>query len=290
VIVSILLLLFGIALFTALPPPPDITFADELVHESAAVRIGAAVPLAVIYLSRAVSYWWLLSIPILPLVLWMTYRIGGALYLLPVLSVAMVAGVGYFTYWHVGFASTATIATAWICWRQFSRPIRIVGSVVFGIWVVVQLSYSAFALTWDHKFLYSPDAAAAEYLRPLVNQKLPLAVTLVNTSDAAEFHSIGLGPYFEHPIFINQTRLYWFWSNQERVDERFKDALNRDPAAIIAMYRSHKGRPFNPAYDLDSRRLHPLYERGYGVTHIFCGARPEAFDLREEICEIVLER
>ncbi len=284
------LLLCGIALFTALPPPPDITFSENLVHESQILRIEAAVPLGVLYLLRAASYSWFWSTPILVLVLWIIYRTAGSLYLIPVLSVALFSGFSYWGYWHLGFACVAVIASAWIAWRPCSSSVRLLSGTVVMAWLAVQLSYSIFAIVWDHEFPYSPDQAAAQYLGHFVDQKLPLAVTIANTNDVGDFHSIGLAPYFDRPVFINQPRLYWLWVEREHTDPQFNAALTQSPAAIVAIFRSDRGRSFDRSRDLDTRRLHAIYEQGYGVTQVFCGARPEAFTLREEICEIVLER
>ncbi|HEV2662155.1 MAG TPA: hypothetical protein VGU68_16225 [Ktedonobacteraceae bacterium] len=288
--IGISLALLGMALFTALPPPHDLTFAPDLINESFGLHLLGTIPLAVLYLLRAASYSWLLGAIIVPPMLWIIYRTAGVLYLLPVISVALLSGLSYWNYWHLGFGSIAVITTAWIIQRPVSIELRKLAIAVFVLWFIVQLSYSVYALTWDHEYPYSPDAAASQYLKHFVDQRLPLAVTIVNTSDAGEFHSVGLGPYFDQPIFINQPRLYWFWSNNEHTYPQFKAALNENPAAIVAMYRSHHGRPFDRSFDLNSRRLQMLYERGYGVTHVFCGARPEALTLHEQICEIVLER
>jgi hypothetical protein len=286
----ILLAFLGFAIFTALPPPSDLTFSEILVHESQVLRFEGAIPLAVLYLLRAASYSWLLNTPIVILVAWIIYRAAGALYLLPLLSVALLSGFGYWGYWHLGFASVAVIASAWIGWRSCSTSIRLASTTVLVVWLAVQLSYSAFALGWDHKFSYSPDKAAAQYLRHFVDQKLPLAVTFANTNDVGDFHSIGLAPYFDRPIFLNHPRLYWLWSEKEHTDQQFEAALRQNPVAVVAIFRSDHSQHFEPSRDLDTRRLHKLYQQGYGVTHTFCGARPEAFLLREQICELVLER
>ena len=286
----ILLALFGIALFTALPPPPDLTFDDKFLHQSLGTRLLAAPVLALAYLLRAFTQPWKLALPLVLAVLWMLKRLAGKLYLLPILSVALLSGLSYWNYWHLGFASLALIATAWIAWRPVNPMWRPVVASVVLLWIAVQLSHSLFAFAWDEQYAYSPDKAAAQYLARFVEQGRPLAVTVANKSEVGAFHSVGLAPYFDHPIFINQQRPYWLWSTREHTDAEFQAALAQDPAAIVALYYTHNNHSFNRTRDLDMRRLHPLYQQGYGVTHIFCGEKPEGFDLREEICEIVLER
>ena len=290
VALAIFLMLCGIALFTALPPPSDLAFAPDLVRESVGDHLLGVIPLAGLYLLRAASYSWILSAAIAPAALWIVYRNARALYLLPVVFVAFISGLVYWNYWHIGFVSVAIIAAAWIAWRPCGHKIQLVGSGILILWLVVQISYAVFAFIWDYNFPYSPDAAASQYLRHFVDEKLPLAVTIVNASDAGEFHSIGLAPYFDRPIFVNQPRPYWLWSSTEHTDAQFKAALDNNPVAVVAMYRSHNGRLFNGSYDLGSRHLQILYDRGYSVTRVFCGARPEALSFHEEICEIVLER
>lgn len=286
----ILLAFLGFALNTALPPPTDLTFSEELVHESQIVRLEVAIPMAVLYLLRAASYSWLLNVPILALVIWIIYRAIGALYLIPLLSVALLSGLTYWGYWHLGFASTAVIASAWVGWRPCTNSICRLSAAVFAVWLVVQLCYAIFAIGWDHRFPYSPDKATAQYLRPFVDQKLPLAVTFANTNDVGDFHSIGLAPYFDGPIFLNQPRPYWLWTAKGHSDLELNAALRQSPVAVVAIFRSDGGQRFDRSRDLDTRRLHRFYEQGFGVTKVFCGSRPEAFTLREQICEIVLER
>lgn len=286
----VLIALFAFALFTALPPPPDLTFDDEILKNSLREHIAASPFLAFAYLLRAYAHPWQLSVPLVIASLWLTYRLAGKLYLLPIVSVAMLSGVGYWNYWHLGFASIALITTAWIAWRPIRPPWNWAITYLVAIWLAIQLSSSVFAFSWDHKFAYSPDQAAAKYLAHFVDNGLPIALMTANKSEVRAFHSVGLGPYFDHPIFINQPRAYWLWTSHEHTDAQFKAALDQNPAAIVGMFYTHNNHRFNSERDLDIRRLRPLYERGYGVTHIFCGEKPEDFALREEICEIVLER
>jgi hypothetical protein len=287
---GILIALFAIALFTALPPPHDLTFDDEVFQQSFGERLLAVPFLALAYLLRAYSHPWQLSVPAVIAVLWLVYRIGGKLYLLPVLSLAALSSLSYWNYWHLGFVSIALITTAWIAWRPVESGWSWAVTYIVAIWLAIQLSYSVFAFVWDHNHPYSPDKAAAQYLTHFVESGQTLAVTVANKSEVGAFHSVGLGPYFDHPIFINQPRLYWLWSSHEHTPEQFKAALDQNPAAIVAMFYTHNHHRFDPARDLNIRRLHPLYERGYGVTHVFCGEKPEDLLPREEICEIVLER
>ena len=287
---SILLALFAIAVYTALPPPPDLNFDDESLRLPVGDRLAAAPLLAFAYLMRAFAHPWQLAAPLVIVVLWLTYRIAGTLYLIPIVSVAILSSLGYWNYWHLGFASIALITTAWIAWRPVDPQWKWAVTYIFAIWLAIQLSYSVFAFAWDHEHAYSPDKAAAQYLAHFVDNGLPLALTVANKSEVGAFHSVGLGPYFDHPIFMNQPRAYWLWSTHEHTNEQVNAALDQNPAAIVAMFYRHDYHRFDRARDLDTRRLHPLYERGYGVTQVFCGEKPEGFELREEICEIVLER
>lgn len=288
--IGILVAFFAFALYTALPPPSDLTFDQEVLDKPFAEHLMASPFLAFAYLLRAFVHLWQLAVPLVIASLWLVYKTAGKLYLLPLLSVAMLSGVSYWNYWHLGFASIALVTTAWIAWR----PVRIswnwAVTYVVAIWLAIQVSYAVFAFSWDHKHAYSPDQEAAKYLAHFVDNGLPIAVFAANKSEVGAFHSVGLGPYFDRPIFINQPRPYWLWSRREHTDAQFETALSQNPAAVVAMFYTHTYHRFNSAHDLDLRRLHPLYVRGYGVTHVFCGEKPEDLGLREEICEIVLER
>jgi hypothetical protein len=286
----ILVAFLAFALLTALPTPPDLTFDDEVLRKPLGEHLAASPFLAFAFLLRAFAHPWQLALPLVLATLWLAYRIGGKLYLLPLLSVAMLSGLGYWNYWHLGFASLALITTAWIAWRPLQRTWNWPVISIVAIWLALQIGSSVFAFVWDHAYAYSPDKAAAKYLTHFVDNGLPIALTVANKSEVGAFHSVGLGPYFDHPIFINQQRLYWVWTTHEHTQEQLNAALDQNPAAIVAMFYRHDNHRFDRSRDLDIRRLHPLYERGYGVTQVFCGEKPEDFGLREEICEIVLER
>ncbi len=285
------LTLFSVAIFVAMPPPPDLSFSPETVKEPLILHFFAAAPVGAVYLLRAACYsTYLLGSAIAILTIWTIHRVAGTIYLVPLFSVAFLSGFGYFNYWHLGFATIAVITTSWIAWQPCTLPYRLVAKAICIVCIALQLTYSMFALIWDHRLPYSPDAAASQYLKRFVEERRLLAVTVANTGDPGEFHSIGLGPYFDKPIFLNQPHLYWFWTNKEHSYSQFKAALDQNPTAIVAMYRSHNGRPFDRSHDLNSRRLEALYQRGYGVTAVFCGEMPAAMTLHEQTCEIILER
>lgn len=286
----ILIAFFAIALYTALPPPHDLTFDDEVLEKPLSQHLLASPLLAFAYLLRAYTHPWQLALPVVVTVIWLVYRVAGKLYLLPLLSVAALSGLAYYNYWHLGFASIALITTAWIAWRPLQQPWNWAITYLFAVWLAIHISSTVFSVTWDVRHPYSPDKAAAKYLAPFVDKGLPIAVTAANKSEVGAFHSVGLGPYFDRPIFINQPELYWRWTTREHTDAQFNAALDQDPAVIVALFYTHTFHRFDRTRDLDLRRLHPLYERGYGVTHVFCGEKPEEFTLREEICEIMLER
>ncbi len=72
----------GFALFTALPPPSDLTFDPEYLYESLGERLAAAPILALAYILRAFGDSWKLSLPFVLAIVWLIHRTLGKLYLL----------------------------------------------------------------------------------------------------------------------------------------------------------------------------------------------------------------
>jgi hypothetical protein len=153
-----------------------------------------------------------------------------------------------------------------------------------------QIAWSAYAIEYDHYNAYSPDLAASEFLRPFVRQGTEVAVTFMtdpkDTSGAGAYRSVGLLPYFDHDIFINHQKPFWWWSSQNTCEDMFKKVLpSHPPIVVLEEWTRLSDQPVN--------LLHPkiqlLNRSGYKLTNLFCGSMPEGFELREKACHLIFQ-
>jgi hypothetical protein len=159
----------------------------------------------------------------------------------------------------------------------------------------LQILWSAYALQFDHGHAYSPDRATADFLRPIVAQGGKVAVTYFPDSTGAAssssgtltYRAVGILPYFDHNIFINQPDAFWYWSTRNQTESSFYQLLSTHPAVVVVEMRTpyldSRINPLDPKFKL-------LSQNGYSFTHMFCGARPLALRLDERSCHLIFER
>src|SRR6185437_3305794 len=83
------------------------------------------------------------------------------------------------------------------------------GHAALPLLVVVQIFWSAPAIIFDHGHSFSPDRTTAQYLRPFVKEGATIAVTSINEPGLSAYQSVGLLPYFDRNIYVNQTHAFW---------------------------------------------------------------------------------
>ena len=278
----LLVAFYGFAVWTAHPP-----------HDLVMTRVrGESRPF---FVSAIQSLMWgmcepmLLSAPFwLVIAFWFAAR-RKIIYLLPVLLFAVFCGAVIFNWWHVGLLSPLLISIMWMNWSTpGSKPYEFetAGRVALTVMIVSQILWSGFAIYYDHYYAYAPDRAAAEFLKPYVQQGDGIAVTYVrkgNEYQSRAFPAIGVLPYFDRNIFVNTPYPFWYWSSQDPSDQRYDAAVEAHvPIVLVAVVNQHQ--VTQP--DLDHPEFASLAEHGYRHLATFCGTMPQGFALRFNMCDV----
>jgi hypothetical protein len=284
----ILLGFWAFALWTAWPPHDLTNYLSFRLHTSWDVFLFRA--LSSLFL--AVCQPWLLSIPFWIAIAICLHARRCFFYMIPVLFFAAFCGVVASDWWHYGLIVPLVICLLWITWPALGEratPRETVGRIALIVMAGVQILWSAYALQFDHYNAYSPDLATAEFLRPFVLKGNTIAITDLDDqrAHAAAFYSVGVLPYFDHNIFVNQPNSFWSWSNQNSTEDSFKKVLPLHPDVVIVGV-------YGVSPDDPSIHMHPkiqlIEHAGYKFTHMFCGAMPEGLRLGNNNCDLIYQR
>lgn len=216
------------------------------------------------------------------------------LYLLPVLLYALFSGTVLCGFWHWGLVVPLLICLLWITWPapgSVMSPNEFVGRVALIYMIGTQIVWSAYALNYDHYHDYSPNLAAAQFLKPRVEAGATIAVTYLDESHGAYsanniFSATGILPYFDRSIYINQTYPFYWWSDKNPSDELFNTLLPSHPSIVVAeALQSQTG----PAINLRGRRAELLMKSGYRLTNVFCGSLPFRTELVLTNCHVIFQ-
>lgn len=279
---SIVLALYAFAIWTAFPP-----------HDLSLSRPpGAPRP----FFSWAVAslFWgmcepWLVSLPFwIAIAVWLGAR-SKFIYLLPVLFFAIFSGAVYANWWHVGMLIPLLIAILWITWPAPGSPssaYESIGRTALALMIITQIVWSGYALVFDHFRAYSPDRAAAEFLRPYVERDATIAATDLDDPVNYAFRAIGILPYFDHNIFLNLPYPFWSWSDHNPSESLFQAALPSHPR-IIVVEIIYNG-PEKPL-QLDHPKFKQILSAGYRFTNLFCGTLPERTGPAFTNCHVIFQ-
>jgi hypothetical protein len=210
--------------------------------------------------------------------------------LLPVLLFACFSGAVYVSFWHVGLLVPLVICLLWITWPSHGFNVsryEAIGCAALVLIIGTQILWSAYALVYDHSHPYSPDLAAAKFLKPFVREGATIAVTYLDpTRETQAFDAGGILPYFDHNIYMNQRESFWWWSSNNHTEDLFFAALRTQPRIVLVeMRQSHSGQPINQ----NDPKAQVLTKAGYRLTNIFCGARPARFQLGYSSCHLIFQ-
>jgi hypothetical protein len=150
----------------------------------------------------------------------------------------------------------------------------------------IQIAWAANAIQFDHYNAYSPDLAAAEYLRPYVQQGALIAVTYWDDPDGQACHAVGILPYFDHNIFANLPDPFWSWGNNNPTEDRFNAMLPSHPKIVLVETRNLG--PIQPT-NMNTPRIQSLLGNGYNYVSTFCGTFTETFGSSLTNCHVVFE-
>jgi hypothetical protein len=214
------------------------------------------------------------------------------LYLLPVLLFAIFSGAVYFTWWHAGLLIPALICLLWINWPEpgagageFGRSCR----VALMVMTATQILWSGYALYHDRYFLYSPDRAAAGFLKPFVDQGDRIAVTYVKNlrvSNGKANTSVGIQPYFDRNIFVNTPYSFWWWSDRDPSQDRYEAVLPSHPEIVVV--EDIENRSIQPI-GFDHPEFEILAKEGYRYRDAFCAAVPIGLRPQFSVCHVIFE-
>jgi len=217
------------------------------------------------------------------------------LYLLPVLFFAVFSGVVPSSFWHWGLIVPVLICMLWITWPAAGTDLsayEVAGRAALVYMVGSQILWAAGAIDFDHYNAYSPDLAAAQFLKPLLKNGDTVAVTYLDKSHLPPDTTLGYGatgilPYFDRNIYINQTYPFYWWSDKNQTESRFDALLPSHPSIVLAEAQQSQ---FGPPIDLKGPRATLLMKSGYRITSVFCGSLPFAMQLTLTNCHVIFQR
>jgi hypothetical protein len=209
-------------------------------------------------------------------------------FLVPVLLLAIFSGLALDSFWHLGLKFVLLLAIFWVIWDGLpAGRNRILLEAALLFTVFTQIAWTAYSVNFERKHDYSPDLATARFLKPYVDQGLPIASTHLLDEGVASFHSVGIEPYFHENLFINQAKPFWWWSRRNDSEERFLASLPK-PAVVVAEF--YGSRLLDPARDIPGEKNSLLIANGYTLRHIFCATQPERFTWSAEVCQLIYIR
>ena len=284
-LVSTILLasLYAFALWTAWPPP-DLRLS-AFRYDS---RPFASSALA--SLTLGICEPWVLSIFFwIAVAIWLRARRSLVL-LLPVVFFTAFSGLVYAQFWHMGLLAPLVIALVWIAWPDAAGSSNWgenAGRAALVVMAAIQIAWSAYALAWDHGHEFSGDRAAAQFLQAPVRNGSRILLTWEDEPNAKGFDGVGVLPYFDHNIFENLPKPFWWWSEKSPIEQRFNELLPTRPQIVIVEGRL---RSPNESFDMKTPVFQRLLRAGYRFTNQFCGTVPMRLELGLTSCHLIFQR
>jgi hypothetical protein len=279
---------FAFALWTAWPPSDLVSLSFSRAHKppfflSALASVLSAVCQPVI-----------LSIPFWIAIVLVLFARRSYFYLLPVLFFAGFSGTVLCGFWHWGLIVPLVLTLLWITWPlpgSDLSPFEFVARVALIYMVGTQIVWSAYAIRYDHNNDYSPNPAAAQFLRPRVQAGATIAVTYLDDSPtpfAAHniFSATGILPYFDGSIYMNQADPFYWWSDKNPSDRIFNELLPSHPDIVLAETLQVESAP---SIDQSGHRAGLLMKSGYRLTNRFCGSLPFRTELVLTNCHLIYQ-
>jgi hypothetical protein len=280
---SIILCFYAFALWTAWPPR-DLMYISIVRGHTPAFLLSALVPLI-----APVCQPIILFIPFWAAMILVFHSRGKLFCLFPVLMFAVFSGVMLGDFWHWGLIVPLLLCLLWITWPQPGAGVawrEIAGRYALIYMAAVQILWSAYAIGFDHYHAYSPDLAAAQFLRPFVSNRATIAATYLDDSPHHVTIAFGILPYFDRNIYINQPFPFYWWSNRNPSDNMLNALLPAHPDIIVA--ETQQPKPAQ-AMNFNWPRTELLMKSGYRVTNVFCGSVPFQMHTTFTNCHIIFQ-
>lgn len=202
------------------------------------------------------------------LLAWKLFRTRKLHYLIPAVFLVVLSHV-YAFFWHTGLMLPCVIALLWMTWPTEQlrfRKLSLYEQLPLLMLLLIaaeQISWAEFAFQFDHGHDYGSGAATAAFLKPYVMSKARI-VEIGN-----DFLSVGVQPYFDHNVFLNQPYPYYWWSTRNPGKVRYKELLRESPEIVVVEWRF---RDFPTSATIAALPLvKQLSGLGYRNTHSFCG-------------------
>lgn len=234
---------------------------------------------------------WYMAIPFwIAVACWLHAR-RSSTYLLPVLFFAAFCAAVSVGWWHAGLLIPLLICLLWITWpeqREIIEVRAIAGRIaILGV-AMVQISWAAYALTYDYREAYSSAPSTAQFLKPLVAEHKTIAVTSLYDPYCDAYHAVGILPYFDHNIFVNMPDSFWLWGDRNPTEALFDAAFRGRPSVVVVEGRSLSA---DLTINLRDPKVDLLNRSGYKMTDMFCGALPDPsrYGLMERNCHFIFQ-
>ncbi len=271
------------ALWTAWPPPDLAAHVHSqlsgpfLLSVLGSVTLGTCEPWYV-----SVLFW-------IAIVLCLHAR-RALLFLLPIALFAVFSGAVTSQFWHMGLLVPLVIAILWITWPKHNESFNrfeIAMRIALLVMAFTQIGWSVHAIAWDYGHAFSGDLAASRFLAPFVGDHARIDATSVGEPDARAFDAVGIQPYFDRNIYENAPKPFWWWSEENPIEDRFNDLLPTHPQIVVveARLRSPDG-----AFDMQDPGFQRLIRAGYRFTNQFCGTVPMRFEFGLTSCHLIFQR
>lgn len=211
-------------------------------------------------------------------------------YLLPVVMFAVFCGVIPGNFWHYGLVVPLVVTLLWITWPEAGARVprgEMVARAAVFCMAGAQIVWSGYAVYFDHYNAYSPDAATARFLRPYVEDGSAIAVTFVDETASHVANAVGILPYFDRNIYVNQLFPFYWWSTNTPADD-LQSTLVALRSSIVIGETEVAG--VETPVNLTESNAALLLKQGYRLTHIFCGTIPFGGQAAFTNCHLIFER
>ena len=281
---AVLICFYAFALWTAWPP-------KALSNHVAVIRAESISAFAWVAVALLWGIWhpWGLSIIFWIAIAACLYVRRSLVYLLPFVLFAGFSAIAHCSLWHVGLLIPLLIVVMWVTWPAAgisTGRAELAGRIAMAILAVIQICWAGYALHFDHYRLFSPDPAAAAYLKPYVQQGDAIAISFWDEPVGQAFTAMGILPYYDRNIFVNLPNPYWSWDNNNPTEDRFNAMLPSHPRIVIVEVKN------TGPVDVDKQtnpRFQSLLSAGYKYDTSFCASMPEMMGERRSYCHVLFK-
>lgn len=209
-------------------------------------------------------------------------------FLIPVATFAVFSGAIYLNIWHAGLLVPVILAILWITWppaNAIPTPAEKGMRAAIAVLIALQVIGGAASYADDLQNDVSPDLRAARFIAPYVSAGDQIAVTYVRNTGTEAFHSVGIAPYFDRKLFVNQPMPFWWWSRNDKTEANFMPALAQHPAVIVV--EDYGLVPNQLATELSAPKVQLIESRGYHLARAFF-VQPHIMDFNEiGLCHLI---